>query len=138
MTKGKVTTCLNVDVEVRSTASLKELSDHLSKSVFMLSSEDLFIAFEAHLDPPYTLDDLIRALAKIVEALPPQLRDVWDCCDSRRFDIGIEAGDQPPSKLSMFPMRRSIFFHASAPSWELRSIPLPLQPDPKRYSSASP
>jgi len=97
MSEEKLTTFLNVDVELRSKSSLKELGTYLSKSVFMLSNDEFFIAFEARFDPG-TLDDLIRRLVQIVHALPPRLRTIWDQCESRRFDLGIEAGLHPPVK----------------------------------------
>jgi hypothetical protein len=67
----------------------------------MLAKEEFFIAFEeatAGISTPEaasTLEDTVRALVTLVEALPPRERAIWDQCESRCFDIGIEARDEP-------------------------------------------
>jgi len=96
MEKPNVTKFVNADVELRSKRSLAKLGAHLRDVSFVLSSEKFFVAFEATFDPG-TPDETIRALVTIVEALPVQLRDAWNQCESRYFDIGIEAGTRPPA-----------------------------------------
>jgi hypothetical protein len=102
---------VNVDVELRSKRSLAKLGAHLRDVAFelssekffvsLLSSEKFFVSFEVFRSKttfdPGTPDATIRALVTIVEALPVELRDAWDRCESRFFDIGIEAGTRPPA-----------------------------------------
>ncbi len=42
-------------------------------------------------------DALMRKLAGHITALPPAVRVLWDNAASRTFNIGIQAGIQPPS-----------------------------------------
>jgi hypothetical protein len=97
-----VTTFLNVDVDLKSRVSLNELRDYLVKqSVFMLAEEEFFISFEeaaAGISTPEavaTLEDAVRAIVALVEAMPSRERAIWDQCESRCFDIGIEAKNKP-------------------------------------------
>jgi hypothetical protein len=93
-----VTTFLNVDVELRSQFTLEDLRKHLRNVAGVLYEEEFFVSFEANgvaSRTPPELDRTIRALVRIVEAMPSRERRIWDQCQSRCFDIGIEAGHEP-------------------------------------------
>jgi hypothetical protein len=100
MNRGAETHFLNVDLEVSSASDLSWLVEELGEDVTNLycgPAQGHFLAtFEAKPlfgDP----DTLIGYLCGLVEALPDQRRRVWNQAFLKIFDIGYEAGNEPPA-----------------------------------------
>lgn len=96
MADERTTHFLNVDLEVRSRASLAALVARLEGRVVVLSSERLrgvhLARFETLGARTATPDRCIAALVRLVEDLPRPERRLWDGASERVFDIGIQAG----------------------------------------------
>jgi len=99
---------LNVDLELDSEADLSPLAEHFGDRVFVLfngRAGDIYrLALETSCaDEPASptrdlsleADECIREFLSLIAQLPPALRELWDACASRVFDIGIAAGTGP-------------------------------------------
>jgi hypothetical protein len=42
-----------------------------------------------------SLEEAVLNLISLVQSLPPQAKTLWNQCDFRRANIGIQAGDEP-------------------------------------------
>ena len=90
------TAFLNVDLELEAKHDLAPLLAALDASVvvlhrrryrgFYFASMELY-EFRRYLTP----DACIAGFARLVEALPPATRRLWDRATHRHFDVGIEA-----------------------------------------------
>jgi hypothetical protein len=89
-----ITQFLNVDLEVRAAGGLDDLLLALNPSVSILHQSAQAALLELAEDQQ-SLEDTVRKLVEIVLLLPPHARSIWDRCDRRRFDIGIQAGTEP-------------------------------------------
>jgi hypothetical protein len=86
---------LNVDLDIHSTGDLQPLVSALGDKVI-----DLFVGrvnrhYEAHLElaasrRKQTPTWVIIELCKLIEALPPAKRKLWNAAKIRSFDIGID------------------------------------------------
>ena len=89
-----VTTFLNVDLDLQAQYGIEELLGYLGSSVIVLNQTEQFASIEStrsHSSP----EETIRNLIELIHALPPEGRDIWNQCDYRRFNIGIEGGNEP-------------------------------------------
>jgi hypothetical protein len=90
---------LNVDLEVVATVDLDPLVHHLAGAAFVLRDENdhrrrlLWIELEEHTDS--TVDGTLRRFIELLSTLPPPLRALWDACDDRCLNIGIQSGQTP-------------------------------------------
>lgn len=94
-------TCfLNVDLEMRSGSDLTALLAAWGDAVFVLrnSEEDhgWTVRLELCPDPP-DLNGCVVGYSWLVGVLPPALRALWDACEDRCLDLGIQASSGPPS-----------------------------------------
>src|SRR4030095_2354213 len=93
-----VTRFLNVDLELVATFDLAPLLEHFNPTTFTLrDSEDAgrrTVLMELYADPKDT-DDAILRYAMLVESLPSDIRRLWDECEDRCLNVGIQSGLAP-------------------------------------------
>lgn len=85
---------LNVDLDVRVQYGLEELLKSLKPFVIVLNNTLNDAAVELNQDYA-SVEDTVEKFVDLVLALPPSARVIWDRCDFRGFDIGIQAGTEP-------------------------------------------
>lgn len=92
---------LNVDLEVASRQDLTPLVEELAPKLFVVHEQRLrgthFVAFELAEQRYRTPDACLARLATLIERLSPAGRKLWTSATSRRFDVGIEAPQDPPA-----------------------------------------
>jgi hypothetical protein len=91
---GPTTEFLNVDLDLRVEDGLDDLLDALGSSVIVLQRTAHQLSLE--MDQPFvSLEETILAWVALVEKLPPRARRLWDQCERRSFNIGIQAEMSP-------------------------------------------
>jgi hypothetical protein len=94
---------LNVDLEVVGTVDLNPLVEHLAGAAFVLrdTSDDgrrtLWFELEQPGDPERTVDATLRCFIALLSTLSPPLTALWEACDDRCLNIGIQRGLAPHS-----------------------------------------
>ena len=89
---------INVDLELLSSEDLAPLRAHFGDGVLELqcgeTDDGFFLAVEPLVGRTLVPDALqcTDILLGLVDALPSDLRKIWDRCRSRRFDYGFEGG----------------------------------------------
>ncbi|WP_375761292.1 hypothetical protein [Corallococcus exercitus] len=94
---------LNIDLELRGTAGVRELVQALEPSMLVLRVTDTEASLE-HREQPQTVEEGLHWLVQVVERLPAEARKHWDACETRTMDVGIQAESQPTATL--FPVSR--------------------------------
>ncbi|WNG16797.1 hypothetical protein [Cystobacter fuscus] len=98
---------LNVDLDLRARSGLAELVRALEPTMTVMHHEGDFASLELH-EHPEDIDDAMRRFVELIHALAPEARALWDGCESRQMNIGIQAGAEPHSMgfgLSFHSMR---------------------------------
>jgi hypothetical protein len=88
------TSFLNVDLDLRDEHGLDDLLRHLGDDVFVLHQT----AQEASLElsgEHESLESCVRGWIALVQALPDEARRLWNRCDDRKLNVGIQAGVEP-------------------------------------------
>lgn len=89
---------LNVDLELVATTELKPLLEHLAGATITLrnsSDGEWRIVWLELADDPRDADDAILHFARLIESLPPDARRLWNRCDDRCLNVGIQGGPVP-------------------------------------------
>src|SRR5512147_364032 len=98
MPDSQATQFLNVDLELVATFDLAPLLEHFNPTTFTLrDSVDegrRTVWMELYVDPKDT-DDAILRYAMLVESLPSDTRRLWDECEDRCLNVGIQSGLAP-------------------------------------------
>lgn len=95
---SKLTEFLNVDLDLRVAAGLDRLLAAMKPEVFVLDPRHPDGIVSVEIAPKTnTLEETVLGLVGVVRTLPPAARAIWDCCDRRSFNIGIQAADAPHS-----------------------------------------
>ena len=93
-----VTRFLNIDLELVATFDLAPLLEYFNQTVFKLrDSVDQgrrTVWMELYADPK-DMDDAILRYAMLVESLPKEIRRLWDKCEDRCLNVGIQSGRAP-------------------------------------------
>ncbi len=93
-----VTRFLNVDLELVAAIELAPLLENLSPTTFALrdSVDDgkRTVWLELGRDPR-NLEDAILEFAGLIESLPGSIRALWDGCEDRCVNVGIQGGIAP-------------------------------------------
>jgi hypothetical protein len=89
-----VTQFLNVDLDIRVRAGLEELLRSMAPSVIVLHQAEQSASVELNEDS-LSLDETIVKLVELIKSLPSQARNIWDQCEARELNIGIQAGNEP-------------------------------------------
>lgn len=87
---------LNVDLDLRARAGLAELVRALEPTMTVMHHHGDFASLELH-EQSEDIDDAMRRFAELIHALAPEARALWDACESRQMNIGIQAGAEPHS-----------------------------------------
>ncbi len=86
---------LNVDLDIYSKRDLQPLVDALGDSVIEMWVGRVRRTYEAHLEvtwePRKTPSSIILRFCKLLNALPPAKRRLWNAAKTKSFDVGIEA-----------------------------------------------
>jgi len=90
-----VTEFLNVDLDIRARAGLDELLGSMAPSVIVLSQSEHFASVELNED--FSLEETVVKFIELIESFPPAMRDIWNRCEWRSLNIGIQAGSKPHS-----------------------------------------
>jgi hypothetical protein len=91
---------LNVDLDIYSARNLTPLVEAFGDKIMLLHLGRHKRTWETHLElskhPIKSPNSVIRDFFKLVRALPPDAKLIWDSAKIRQFNIGIQAGiDQP-------------------------------------------
>lgn len=96
----ELTHFLNVDLELITRGELAALLDHWSGRVVLLRDtvDDGQRTVWLELDVEHAeVEHVLLGFLDLVGKLPDDLRKVWDACDDRCFNVGIQAGGAPHS-----------------------------------------
>ena len=96
---SEITYC-NVDVDVYASEALEPLTTALGKNIFLNYVGQEMRMFSAHfslrsLAKSQRPDLAIRSLAKLIAALPPKPRRLWDKAKRKAFNVGFQSGIEP-------------------------------------------
>lgn len=85
---------LNIDIDICARSGLDELLTCLGPSVLVLNrtKERASIELSKEYD---SVDETAIAIVELIGSLPPYARNLWDYCDCRALNIGIQAGHSP-------------------------------------------
>jgi hypothetical protein len=98
--RDEATRFLNVDLDLRSSSPLDQLTSAFGRKVIVLYVGKEGRAYGAHLELARVsrdADSAIRRFATLIEKLPPSSRAIWRKAQSREFNIGVQAGPKPYS-----------------------------------------
>lgn len=87
---------LNVDLDLRAKFPLDPLVAALEPFAFLLNPgvDAGFISLELN-DQPQSVEQAIEGFARAVESLQPHFRKMWDDCEQRSFNVGIQSAAHP-------------------------------------------
>jgi hypothetical protein len=95
-----LTDFLNVDLELSSKANLAPLVTAMGTKVVVLHLERHKRTYRANLEVAgyeENANRTIRVFCAIVRALPIAAVELWNSAKVRDFNVGVQAGTQPPS-----------------------------------------
>ncbi|NOT73129.1 MAG: hypothetical protein HOP09_18215 [Hyphomicrobium sp.] len=96
------TSYLNVDLELRSASGLNALIDALAPVAFVLHHEpQQWASLELRVETD-TPEQSIQNFCSAIESFHTDSRKLWDQCEKRCFDIGVQSGLTPYSKRFLF------------------------------------
>jgi hypothetical protein len=90
---------LNVDLDIESAEDLTPLIDALSPYAITLDRPPGMATFELEDSSPTSPEPLIEEFVRLVKALPPDARALWEGASRRVFDIGIESVRGPAQEV---------------------------------------
>jgi len=86
---------INVDLDVESPEELRPLIEAMEPQAYLLERPPGRASFELNEGAPNGPEVAILEFIRIVKALPPAARKVWDGASKRVFDIGMQSGRHP-------------------------------------------
>jgi hypothetical protein len=89
---------LNTDLEIESKSDLSKLVEEFGEDVLVLHHGEMRGYQRASFEiagPVADADAIISSFCTLVEGLPEQVREIWNGCCSRVFDVGYESGTSP-------------------------------------------
>jgi hypothetical protein len=98
---GEATHFLNVDLELVTRGDVDALLAHWGSLVMLRDSvEDGARTIWIELEADYrAVEPTLDAFLSLVESLPDSLQRMWDDCDVRCFNIGIQSGTSPHAEV---------------------------------------
>ena len=90
----RATIFLNVDLDLGGQCDLEELLRHFQPYVFVLNTTGQFLSVELN-ESFSSVDETIVGWIEVVKLLPPEAKNIWDQCEFRRMNIGIQGGVEP-------------------------------------------
>jgi hypothetical protein len=95
ITNNNVTRLLNVDLELVAAVDLGPLLSHVADATINLRDSGTdgrrTVWLELADDHPRDADAAVRAFVDLVGAFPPAVRELWNQCEDRCLNIGIQA-----------------------------------------------
>ena len=91
---------LNTDLEIESKDDLARIVEEFGEDVLVLYHGETRGYQNASFEiagGSADADSTINSFCELVEQLPQDVREIWDGCCSRIFDIGYESGKSPQS-----------------------------------------
>jgi hypothetical protein len=91
---------LNTDLEIESKSDLSRIVEEFGEDVLVHHHGEIRGYQHAYFSiagGSTDADSTINSLCTLIEQLPGDVRELWDGCCSRIFDIGYESGASPPS-----------------------------------------
>ena len=92
---------LNTDLEIESKSDLSKIVEELGEDVTVLHHGEMrgyqHASFEIAGGSSRDADAIINSFCTLVEGLSKEVREIWDGCVSRVFDVGYESGTSPQS-----------------------------------------
>ena len=90
---------LNTDLDIESKSDLSRIVEEFGEDVIVLHHEEMregyqHASFEIS-GSSTDADGVINYFCLLVEELPKEVREIWDGCVSRVFDLGYESGSSP-------------------------------------------
>lgn len=89
---------LNTDLEIESKSDLSRIVEEFGEDVMVLHHGEMrgyqHASFEIG-GSSAGADELINSFCLLVEQLPEEVREIWNGCCSRAFDVGYESGSAP-------------------------------------------
>jgi hypothetical protein len=94
-TANAVTTFLNVDLDLRAhKGELKELLRYIDPFVLVLHEIEREASVELN-QQCASLEETLVGFIEVIQGLPQQAKDLWNQCEYRRFNVGIQAENTP-------------------------------------------
>jgi hypothetical protein len=94
-----VTEFRNVDLDLRASSGLEELLGYWGDRVLVMHQAAEFVSLELYdrIDDP--LDETLVKWVELVQSLPERGRALWDQCELRSMNVGIQSANEPYSAL---------------------------------------
>ena len=89
---------LNTDLEIESKSDLSKIVEHFGEDVLVHNHGEISGYQHASLSIAGGSTDAngtISYFCDLIESLPNEVREIWDGCCSRVFDVGYECGSSP-------------------------------------------
>jgi hypothetical protein len=89
---------LNTDLEIESKGDLSKIVTEFGEDVLVLHHGEIRGYQHASFEIAGSrsgADETINSLCELVEQLPQEVREIWNECCSRVFDVGYESGTSP-------------------------------------------
>jgi hypothetical protein len=100
MARRAKTRFINVDLDVRAKTDLAGLVPAFEPGAYVLGCMPVKGGYFANWElagQPCEPNVAIRRFVRLIEALPPKARGIWNRASKREFSIGVEAGRLPGS-----------------------------------------
>lgn len=91
---GRKTEFLNIDLDLAGSSELYDLARALSPALIVVHQEPGHVSMELS-NQPRDADSAIVDLARVLAGLAPDAQAIWNNCDLREINIGIQAGNEP-------------------------------------------
>lgn len=89
---------LNTDLDIESKSDLSKIVEEFGEDVLVLHHGERrgyqHASFEIA-GGGTDADATINSFCVLIESLPSEVREIWDACCSRVFDVGYESGGSP-------------------------------------------
>lgn len=86
---------LNIDLDLHVESGIEELLRCFGSSVIILNRTPQTASLELNSSKNASLEETTVGLAELVKSLTPQAKAIWERCDLRCFNVGIQAGKEP-------------------------------------------
>jgi hypothetical protein len=91
---GSITRFLNVDLDLRADSRLDDLIRGFGSSVTVLNNTTHNASLELSVEHD-SVEETVLHFLDIIDALPPEAKSIWEQCEYRKLNIGIQGGSQP-------------------------------------------
>ncbi len=95
LSECSITEFLNIDLDLHVESGIEELLRYFGSSVIILTRTPHTASLELNSSTNASLEEVMAGLAELVKSLTPQAKAIWERCDLRCFNVGIQAGKEP-------------------------------------------